>query len=131
MSTPLPLAKIAESIGWMKTERNGVEVWYDPEGGHVVSLQLLEQMGESVPRAIAELREQSKMDSLIVGKLQAKLLGATEDTALLNKWQKGEWLIGLSSTGEWQAMSQTPGLIGKGFVGKSVRDVLRQIRDLT
>ena len=54
-----------------------------------------------------------------------------EDAALLNRWEKGQWLIGVSSTGEWQAMSQRPELIGKGFVGKSVRDVLRQIRDLT
>lgn len=79
MSTPLPLAKIAESIGWMKAERNGVEVWRDPEGGHVVSLQLLGQMGESVPRAIAELREQSKIDSMIVGKLQAENAKLRED----------------------------------------------------
>jgi hypothetical protein len=131
MNTPAPLAKIAEALGWMRAERNGVEIWRDPEGGYVVSAQLLEQMGEVVPRAIAEMKDQSKIDSLVVGKLQAQVVTATEDTALLNRWEKGQWLIGVSSTGEWQAMSQTPGLIGKGFVGKSVRDVLRQIRDLT
>lgn len=81
--------------------------------------------------AYDELREQSKIDSLVVGKLQAQVLTATEDTALLNWWEKGEWLIGVSGTGKWQAMSQAPGLIGLGFVGKNVRDVLRQIRDLT
>lgn len=59
------------------------------------------------------------------------LLAAMEDTSLLNRWEKSEWLIGKTNDGAWQAAGQKPATIGRGFVGKSVRDVLRQIRDLT
>ena len=36
MYTPIDrLAKVAEALGWMRCERLGREVWYDPTGGHV------------------------------------------------------------------------------------------------
>lgn len=93
-------------------------------------------------REIAQERTAPKVAEVIVAeafyrqrdeieKLREEVARMGEDTALINRWEKGQWLIGVSSIGEWQAMGQTPGLVGKGFVGKTVRDVLRQIRDLT
>jgi hypothetical protein len=132
--------KAREEINW-KTLRECADILCLPDESpsllpeKIRSLQasLISEKQAKVERGemVEELKEQSKMDSLVVGKLQAELIKASEDTALINRWEKGQWLIGLGSTGDWQAMGQTPGLIGRGFVGKSVRDVLRQIRDLT
>ena len=50
------LAKLAEALGWMRCERLGKEVWYDPTGGHVT----WEDLPEAVEDDITELIEECK-----------------------------------------------------------------------
>ena len=50
------LAKLAEALGWMRCERLGKEVWYDPTGGHVT----WEDLPEAIEDDITELIEECK-----------------------------------------------------------------------
>lgn len=53
------------------------------------------------------------------------------DTELLACWENAEggWLIGRTTTGQWQAASQKSGLLGRGVQGATLRDVLLKIYD--
>lgn len=50
------LAKVAEALGWMRCERTGKEVWYDPTGGHVT----WEDLPAAIDADIDELIEECK-----------------------------------------------------------------------
>lgn len=49
--------KLAEALGWMKCVRLGREVWYDPEGGHVLPHELEAALNDRLDRLIAEAPE--------------------------------------------------------------------------
>lgn len=48
------LAKVAEAFGWMRCERLGKEVWYDPTGGHVTWGDLPKAIEDDITELIEE-----------------------------------------------------------------------------
>lgn len=55
--------KIAESLGWLKCERLGREVYYDPTGGHVLPHEL--------PNYYADLNACHEMEEKLTEKEEA------------------------------------------------------------
>lgn len=47
--------KLAVALGWMKCERLGKTVWYDPEGGHVMPAELAIFLERQVDELIKEV----------------------------------------------------------------------------
>ena len=45
--------KLAAALGWVCADRNGVEVWYDPTGGHVLPCELPAALDAAVDELIA------------------------------------------------------------------------------
>lgn len=54
--TPADTEKLAVALGWMKCERLGKEVWYDPTGGHVVPAELAAALEADLDKLIADVR---------------------------------------------------------------------------
>jgi hypothetical protein len=53
------LAKLAEALGWMRCERLGKEVWYDPTGGHVTWEDLPAALDDDIDQLIAECKDKT------------------------------------------------------------------------
>lgn len=53
------LAKLAEALGWMRCERLGKEVWYDPTGGHVTWEDLPAALDDNIDQLIAERKDKT------------------------------------------------------------------------
>ncbi len=51
------LIKLAESLGWMRCERFGKTVWYDPAGGHVTWHDLPAALENSLSALIEECKD--------------------------------------------------------------------------
>ena len=51
------LAKLAEALGFMRCERLGKEVWYDPTGGHVSWEELPAVIENDITELIAECKD--------------------------------------------------------------------------
>lgn len=56
------LAEVAESLGWMRCERLGIDVWYDPTGGHVTWEGLPAALDDDIDKLIAECKDKSPRD---------------------------------------------------------------------
>lgn len=63
------IKKLAISLGFMELERNGVMVWYDPEGGHVSWAELPNWLNRRLDQLIEEAGEPLAEDMAALAKL--------------------------------------------------------------
>lgn len=61
--------RLAEALGWVKCDRLGRKVWYDPEGGHVSPAELPAALNEALDKLIAEAGEPLPEDMAALAKL--------------------------------------------------------------
>lgn len=59
------LIKLAEAMGFMRYDRLGREVWYDPDGGHVSWAELPECLDARIDALIADETGELSIDDKI------------------------------------------------------------------
>ena len=70
----LPLTiRVAEALGWQRFDRLGIEVWYDPEGGHVSWKDLPAAIESALDALIAEAGEPHPEDMAALERLVKKV----------------------------------------------------------
>lgn len=65
------LINVALALGWMRCERLGEEVWYDPTGGHFTWSDLPEAIESHITALVEECKDtpMSKEDAAALDKL--------------------------------------------------------------